>query len=114
MQILSRSLRRHERGAYAHHLLRLAAEDRRLRFGVALDDDAARLRFVPSATALGLACVIPASISLAMFAGALAAWAFAARVPGLAARFTIAAAAGLVAGESLVGVAAALSDMARG
>lgn len=42
MQILSRSLRRHERGAYSNHLLRLSAVDRRLRFGVALDDDAIR------------------------------------------------------------------------
>jgi len=72
---------------------------------------AARL---PSPVALGLAFVIPASISLVMFLGALAAWVFAARSERLAARFTIAAAAGLIAGESIVGVAAALWSMAAG
>jgi uncharacterized oligopeptide transporter (OPT) family protein len=69
---------------------------------------------LPSATALGLAFVIPASISLMMFLGAIAAWVFAARWKNLAARFSIAAAAGLVAGESIVGVAAALWSMAGG
>jgi uncharacterized oligopeptide transporter (OPT) family protein len=49
-----------------------------------------------------------------MFLGALAAWVFAARWEHLAARFSIAAAAGLVAGESIVGVAAALWSMAGG
>jgi uncharacterized oligopeptide transporter (OPT) family protein len=73
-----------------------------------------RAAYLPSATALGLAFVIPASISLMMFLGALAAWVFAARWEHLAARFSIAAAAGLVAGESIVGVAAALWSMAGG
>ncbi|HEX5091949.1 MAG TPA: OPT/YSL family transporter [Burkholderiales bacterium] len=36
------------------------------------------------------------------------------RAPSLAARFTVAAAAGLVAGESLVGVAQSLAGMVRG
>ena len=44
--------------------------------------------------------------------GALAAWLFERRFPSLAARFTVAAAAGLVAGESLVGVAASFAGMA--
>lgn len=74
---------------------------------------AARARFLPSAVALGLAFVIPASISLIMAFGALVAWLFAARLPTLASRFLIAAAAGLIAGESIVGVAASFWDMAR-
>jgi len=39
MQILTRSLRRHERGEYARHLIALDAEDRRLRFGLPRDDE---------------------------------------------------------------------------
>ena len=69
-------------------------------------------RRLPSATAFGLAFVIPASISITMTAGALAAAAFAAVVPSLAARLTIAIAAGLVTGESLVGVFAAFAEWA--
>jgi uncharacterized oligopeptide transporter (OPT) family protein len=45
--------------------------------------------------------------------GALVAWLITARFPALAARFVIAAAAGLIAGESIVGVAASFWDMAR-
>lgn len=82
--------------------------------GVALGALEQRSRYAPSAVAFGLAFVIPASICFTMFLGALAAWAFEARYPKLAARFTIAAAAGLVAGESLVGVAASFAGMARG
>jgi uncharacterized oligopeptide transporter (OPT) family protein len=73
-----------------------------------------RWRHAPSAVALGLAFVIPASICFTMALGALAAWLFERRVPSLAARFTIAAAAGLVAGESLVGVAQSLAGLAGG
>ena len=80
--------------------------------GVALGALEARWRRAPSGVALGLAFVIPASICFTMLLGALAARAFEARFPALAARFTIAAAAGLVAGESLVGVATALAGMA--
>ncbi len=75
---------------------------------------AGRARYGPSAVALGLAFVIPASISMMMFLGALAAWLVAARFPRTATRFTVAAAAGLVAGESIVGVAASFWGMARG
>ncbi|MCG6873489.1 MAG: OPT/YSL family transporter [Betaproteobacteria bacterium] len=75
---------------------------------------ARRAIYLPSAVALGLAFVIPASISLMMFLGALIAWVFAVRWPRLAARFGIAAAAGLIAGESIAGVAAALWSMAAG
>ncbi len=69
-------------------------------------------RFLPSAAALGLAFVIPASVSLMIFAGALLAWLFAALRPALAERFTLAAAAGMITGESLVGVAAAIMGLA--
>lgn len=69
-------------------------------------------RWLPSGVALGLAFVIPASISLMMFAGAALAWALFARNAPLAGRFTITAAAGLIAGESIVGVAASFWDMA--
>ena len=69
-------------------------------------------RWLPSAAAVGLAFVIPASVSLMMFAGALLAWLFAARFPAAAERFTLAAAAGMITGESLVGVAAAVWGLA--
>jgi len=73
-----------------------------------------RAAYLPSAVALGLAFVIPASISLMMFLGALVAWIVAMRSERLATRFTIAAAAGLVAGESIAGVGAAFWAMAGG
>ena len=69
-------------------------------------------RYLPSAVAVGLAFVIPASTSMLMALGALLAWLFTLRCPGLARRFVIAAAAGLVAGESIVGVAASFWEMA--
>jgi uncharacterized oligopeptide transporter (OPT) family protein len=69
----------------------------------ALENQPRAARFLPSAASLGLAFVIPASVSLMIFAGALAAWLFAALRPALAGRFTLAAAAGMITGESLVG-----------
>lgn len=68
--------------------------------------------YLPSAVALGLAFVIPASVSLIMALGAILAWLFTTRYPELAARFVIAAAAGLIAGESIIGVAASFWQMA--
>ncbi|MGB3020920.1 MAG: OPT/YSL family transporter, partial [Methyloceanibacter sp.] len=60
----------------------------------------------PSGASLGLAFVIPASTSMTLFLGALAA-AFLNRVaPNWSARFLLSLAAGLVAGESLYGVIA--------
>lgn len=67
-----------------------------------------RLRWLPSSAALGLAFIIPASISLMMAFGALLAWLFSARWGSLAERFVIVAAAGLVAGESLAGIGISL------
>jgi len=82
--------------------------------GIALGWLEPRWRYAPSAVAFGLAFVIPASICFTMALGAVAAWIFARRAPSLAARFTVAAAAGLVAGESLVGVAQSLAGLAGG
>ncbi len=72
-----------------------------------------RLRlFLPSASALGLAFVIPASTSLGLFYGALLAFVLARAFPRWSAAYLIAAAAGLVAGESLMGVFLAIMNMA--
>ncbi len=61
-------------------------------------------RWLPSPAALGLAFIIPASVSLTMVFGALLAWLIVARWRSLGERFVIVAAAGLVAGESIAGV----------
>lgn len=61
-------------------------------------------RYAPSAPAAGLAFVIPASNSISLFIGSVAAAIAALVAPRWSARFVIALAAGLVAGESLVGV----------
>jgi uncharacterized oligopeptide transporter (OPT) family protein len=61
--------------------------------------------WLPSTTGLGIAGVIPAFNSFAMFAGALAAWAFARARPKLAETYTVPVSSGLIAGESLMGVA---------
>jgi uncharacterized oligopeptide transporter (OPT) family protein len=66
----------------------------------------ARLRpWLPSTTGLGIAGVIPAFNSLAMFAGALVAWSFARASAQAADRYTVPVSSGLIAGESLTGVA---------
>jgi putative OPT family oligopeptide transporter len=71
-------------------------------------------RFVPSAASLGLAFVIPAYNSMSMFAGALAAAIAARFAPRWSERFVVVLAAGLVAGESLAGVAYASVRMLFG
>ncbi len=73
----------------------------------------AQLRWLPSSAALGLAFIIPASISLLMTFGAVLAWAFTSRWRSLGERFVIVAAAGLVAGESMAGVGASLWQLLR-
>ena len=55
--------------------------------------------------------MIPASISITMFFGSLVAKVLERYQPSLAQRFLIAAASGLIAGESLTGVARALLGM---
>jgi putative OPT family oligopeptide transporter len=69
------------------------------------------LRFVPSAPAIGLGFVIPAWNAISMFAGAVAAAAFTWAFPELAKKRIVVIAAGLIVGESLAGVAGALSNI---
>jgi uncharacterized oligopeptide transporter (OPT) family protein len=70
-------------------------------------------RRLPSAPALGLAFVIPAWTSFSLFLGALGALVLARLVPLWAERRTVTLAAGLVAGESLVGVGFAVASLMR-
>jgi len=65
-------------------------------------------KFIPSATGLGLAMVIPFFNSLAMFIGALIALAMQKKLPALADKYIIPVASGIIAGESLMGIAVAL------
>ncbi len=67
--------------------------------------------WLPSAPALGLAFVIPASISVMMCFGAIVATLLHQFAPRWHTRFLVAAASGLVAGESIAGVLAAFRDM---
>ncbi len=68
-------------------------------------------RWMPSGAAIGLAFVIPAWISLALFVGTAASLAARRWAPQWSRRFVLVAAAGLVAGESLAGVTTALLRM---
>ena len=61
--------------------------------------------WLPSTTGLGIAGVIPAFNSFAMFGGALAAWLYARSRPRAAETYTVPVSSGLIAGESLTGVA---------
>jgi uncharacterized oligopeptide transporter (OPT) family protein len=62
-------------------------------------------KWVPSATGLGIAGVIPAFNSISMFLGALAAWLLGRWHPDVDARYTVPVSSGLIAGETLMGVA---------
>ncbi|MDP3278917.1 MAG: OPT family oligopeptide transporter [Deltaproteobacteria bacterium] len=64
--------------------------------------------YIPSAMGVGLALVIPAWNSVSMFVGALLAYGFAKHNEAKAERYVIPIASGLIAGESLLGVAVAL------
>jgi uncharacterized oligopeptide transporter (OPT) family protein len=76
---------------------------------VVLPRVAPRLRsWVPSPMGLGLAFVLPASSSIAFFVGGALAFAIARRSPDAIASRVVPIAAGLIAGESLMGIAAAL------
>lgn len=72
-----------------------------------------RVAYLPSAAALGLAFILPASVSLMMAAGAIMTWLVSLRRPRLAEQFALAAAAGLIAGESMTGVGASFWQMLR-
>ncbi|MBM7112014.1 OPT/YSL family transporter [Archangium primigenium] len=65
-------------------------------------------RWLPSPIGLGLAFVLPASFSVSLFLGALAAALLARARPATAESLTVPLASGLIAGESLVGLAAVL------
>lgn len=71
-------------------------------------------RFVPSAAALGLAFVIPASNSISMFLGGCAALAASTFAPNWSARFLVTIFAGVIAGESLTGAGDALRLVIQG
>jgi OPT family oligopeptide transporter len=64
--------------------------------------------FIPSAMGLGLSLIIPAWNSISIFIGATLALMFAKYRPALSAVYTIPVASGIIAGESLMGVAIAL------
>jgi len=64
------------------------------------------LNFVPSASAMGLAFIIPASLSLTMFAGAMLVLLLKKLNPPFAKSVALVIAAGLVAGESIGGIVA--------
>ena len=70
--------------------------------------------WVPSPTSLGLAFVIPAYNAISMFLGAMAAWLLGKWVPKWSTRFLIVFASGLIAGESLSGVALAIEQIIAG
>ena len=61
--------------------------------------------WIPSTTGLGIAGVIPAFNSIAMFVGALVAWLVAKARPQAGETYTVPVSSGLIAGESLMGVA---------
>ncbi len=65
-------------------------------------------RWVPSPSGLGIAMVIPGSNAIAMFAGGLIAELVRRSRPQLAERYVVPVSSGLIAGESLMGVAVAL------
>jgi OPT family oligopeptide transporter len=61
-------------------------------------------KWLPSPTGLGIALVVDAKDSIAMFVGALIAWWLAKKNPTLDERYTVAVSSGFIAGESLLGV----------
>ncbi len=64
--------------------------------------------WVPSPAGLGIAMVIPGSNTIAMFTGGFVAWLLGRYKPAFARRFVVPVSSGLIAGESLMGVAIAL------
>lgn len=70
-----------------------------------------RRHWVPSAPSIGFAFVLPASISISLFLGALIGVVAGAVAPDWRRKYLIVIAAGLVAGESLTGVIEALVNL---
>ena len=75
---------------------------------------ARKARYLPSAAAFGLAFVLPASVSGMMALGAVLASLAALQWPRLSRDYALAAAAGLIAGESMTGVGASFWQMFNG
>jgi OPT family oligopeptide transporter len=65
-------------------------------------------KWVPSPTGLGIAGVIPAFNAISMFLGALCAWVLSKAAPKTDEKYTVPVSSGLIAGESLMGVAVIL------
>jgi uncharacterized oligopeptide transporter (OPT) family protein len=65
-------------------------------------------RWMPSPTGFGLGFTVPAYNAISMFLGALVAYVMEKRAPALAERTVVATSSGLIAGESLMGVAIAI------
>jgi uncharacterized oligopeptide transporter (OPT) family protein len=65
-------------------------------------------KWIPSATGLGIAGVVPAFNSISMFLGALVAWIWSKAHAESAEKYVISGSSGLIAGESLMGVAVIL------
>jgi putative OPT family oligopeptide transporter len=73
-----------------------------------------KARYLPNAAAFGLAFVLPASVSGMMALGAVLAHLAALQWPRLSRQYALAAAAGLIAGESMTGVGASFWQMFKG
>lgn len=71
-------------------------------------------KWLPSATGLGIAGVIPAFNSVSMFIGSLLAWLLIKWKPQVSERYTITVSSGLIAGESLMGVAIIIAAQGSG
>jgi len=69
---------------------------------------AAWRKWIPSATGVGLAFVINFSDSMAFLLGALIAWAYAKHSEKKAELYVVPVSSGIIAGESLMGIAVAL------
>ncbi|MBY0471201.1 OPT/YSL family transporter [bacterium] len=68
-------------------------------------------KFIPSATGIGLAFVIPFFNSLSMFIGALIALVLEKKWPKYADKYVITFSSGIIAGESLMGIVVALAQV---
>ena len=66
--------------------------------------------FIPSAASMGLAMVIPAFYAISMFTGSMLGWLSSRLAPAWSSRLLLVIAAGVIAGESIVGVAFATYD----
>ncbi len=61
-------------------------------------------KWLPSATGIGLGLLLPFSVPLSFFIGAMIGWALESKKPKLAERFIVPIASGIIAGESIIGV----------